>query len=350
MADVMDMPDIDAAMARLDDAERQESNHDAAPAPAEVETPAEQPAEPVAPTTETPASNPTDTPAAPETEPSTETPKNEPAKPAENKSKFAKDQERRVGTWKEINVEKDALKKQKATLDEQRNLFQREQEQFKLERAKQTTKFTPEQYEQASQQKLGLAQQHDLTADGLEARAEKAEADGKYQDANRLKQQARNHRNASVIEQNKAREMKDYAAHMRQNPDPTAQQVQARNSQQMRDYTLKAAEQWPEVAKEGSEFQKTMAGHLKEAAAQGMRAEDFPVIMYHAARLTAAESAAARVPGMEKELGALRAKVKELEALTAPGGGNAAPSSLPGKRARTDDEEFAELRSMALNV
>lgn len=349
----MDMSDIDQAIARLDAAEQVEANVPAPETmPEQVDPPADQPAEPSAPGIETPASSPTDTPAAPESQPSTESPKTEPSKTPDGKAKsdFAKSQQRKDDSWRELNAQKDAFKKEQQTLKDARDLFQREQEQFKVERAKQSNKFTPEQYEQAGQQKLGAANTYDNHAEGLEALAEKLEGDGKYPEAEAKKQQARQYRNAAIVERHEAGKMRECAQNMRQNPDPTIQQIQQRNQQSMRDYTLKAAEQWPDVAKEGSEFQKVMAGHLKEAAAQGIGPENFPVIMYHAARLTAAESAAARVPGMERELGTLRAKVKELETKTAPGGGNPAVPALGGKRAKTDAEEFEELRGMALNV
>src|SRR5882762_2722728 len=106
MANIAELPDIDAAMARLADAEQAEANPDQQPVvPAEVETTADQPAETAIPATERPASNPTDTPAAPESQPSTE-PKTEPVKPADNKSNYAKDRQRRDDSWKALNAEK----------------------------------------------------------------------------------------------------------------------------------------------------------------------------------------------------------------------------------------------------
>jgi alkylhydroperoxidase/carboxymuconolactone decarboxylase family protein YurZ len=92
------------------------------------------------------------------------------------------------------------------------------------------------------------------------------------------------------------------------------------------------------VAKDGSEFQNTMAAHLQAAANQGLNPEENPVVFYHVARLTAAEATAARVPKLEKELGAAQARVKELEALTAPGGGNSA-----AQRISTEPEDVKNL-------
>lgn len=77
-----------------------------------------------------------------------------------------------------------------------------------------------------------------------------------------------------------------------------------------------------------------------------------PSAIYHASKLAAAELKAqqyqtesARVPGLVKELGELKAKVKELEAMTTPG------SSTTAQRlgsSQTDEE--AELEAMARDM
>ena len=161
MPDIAEMPDVDQAMARL---EALEAAEQPPPAEAFVQTEAEsetqQPAPQPDPGTKVPNSSSTDTPAASEPKPSAEpkTPKSEitpPPKPGEAKgSAFASDAQRRDTSWKALNTEKQAHQQAVETFKAQQQLFQREQEQFKLERAKSAQKFTPEQYEQASVQRI----------------------------------------------------------------------------------------------------------------------------------------------------------------------------------------------------
>lgn len=347
MPELETMPDLNDAIARLDAAEAAETPP---PEPGQVKQAEQEPQQPVVPQTdgkETPNEISTaGTPAAAEPKPTGQQSETTPKAGDKNKSAFAKDQERRDTSWKALNVAKDALQKEQDAFKAQQELHQREVTQFKQKSAKQA--YTPEQYEQASAQKLLLSQRLDLEAEGLEARAEKLEADAKYGEAENLRVQAKDRRETAAAQRGLARQMKETAAEVRQNPDPTAQQVQAQQAQRMRDYTLKAAQQWPDLAKDGSQFQKDVAAHLKAAAEQGIDPNEHPIMMYHAARLTAAETAAARVPVMEKELGEMRAKVKELEALTAPGGGSPSATKFPKERPLTDEEEGQELRQLAL--
>jgi hypothetical protein len=298
----------------------------APPTPAKVETAPTQPGATEKVKVETPNELPTGTPAAADTKdkPSTTEPKKEtqePPKPEVAKSDFAKNQERLEKTWKSVNQRKTELDTKEQTLTQREQAIAQREEQFKVQSAKAQQKFTPEQYETVSSQKLELAKSYDLQAKGLEAQAADFEADGKYTEAESAKQRAQDFREQAAYQRGVSKQLKEQAAHVRANPDPTLEQHQAKNQKLMRDYTMEAAKQWPDVAKQGSEFQKTMAGHLQEAAKQGLDANEFPVLMYHVARLTAAETEAARVPELVKKLGAAEAKVKELEALTAPGGG-----------------------------
>lgn len=355
---IEELPDIDAALARLDAAEAAETQA----APTATETADEQVLDQPGDTTgdgvePQPDSKPTDTPAGAEPKQPTEPKDTETPKPGEkpanepNKSKFAKDQERRDRSWKALNTEKEAHAKAVADFKAQQQAFEQQKQRFESERTKASQKYTPEQYETASGSKVKVAQELDLQADGMEARAAKLDEEGKYGEAQLLKNQAREKREQAAGERGLSRQLKQMADHLRANPDPSAQQVAQQQQAAMKHYTLEAAKQWPDVAKEGSEFQKTMAGHLKAAADAGLDPKEFPVLMYHAARLTAAETDAARVPGMEKELVGLRAKVKELEALTNPGGGRTAAQQLPAKTSpKTLEEEGEELRAMAMGM
>lgn len=352
MPELLDLPDVPEAMDRLLAAEAAETTDPIVTTPTEAEPVIpDQPGDTDTSTADKPDTLPTDTPAAAEpkpTEPNTE-PKPGDTKPVDaNASKFAKDKARRDDSWKALNAEKVTLETTRKEIDAKQAEFTRREEQFKLQQAKASQKFTPEQYEQAGQNKLTVAGQYDLQADGLEARAAKLEGEGKYVEAATAQQQAKAAREAAAAERGLARQMKSMADHVRKNPDPTVAQIQARNQEHMKHYTLEAAKNWPELTKQGSEFQKQVANHLNESKKQGIDPQEYPIMMYHAARLTAAESAAARVPGMEKQLGELKAKVKELEGLTAPGGGSPSASRIPEAGAMTDEEEGEQLRSAAL--
>lgn len=366
MPELADMPDLSAAMERLEAAEAAET-----PAPVEAfvqqgdpndpQPPAGQPGE----GTEPPSDLPTGTPAAAEATAAgkVENPNPEPAaKPAAEKkpepkpgetpaqSQFAKDKARRDDSWKALNGQKEQFSKDQAMFKAERDYFEREKRQFEEQKAKASARYTPEQYEQGAAAKLEQANQFELQADGLDKRADALENDDKYAEAQKLRDQAKGLREEASFNKGTARRLSDMARHTRENPDPTAEQVKARTQQAIRDYTMAAAKSWPDMAKEGSEFQKQVVGHIQEARKGGLDVNDHPVLLYHAARLTAAETAAARVPGMEKELGELRAKVKELEALTNPGGGESAAQNLQHDRQNSDEEEGAALRGIALTI
>lgn len=370
MPELADMPDLSAAMERLEAAEAAET-----PAPQEAFTQQGDPNNPQPPAdqptdgTEQPSDLPTDTPAAAEqpaagkvenpNKPADQPEAGKPApakkpepKPGDqpDKSQFAKDKARRDDSWKALNSQKDQFTKDQAAFKAEREYFEREKRQFEEQRAKASARYTPEQYEQGAQSKQEQANQLELQADGLDKRADALENDDKYAEAQKLRDQARGLRDEASFAKGTAKRLTEMAKHVRDNPDPTAEQVKARTQQAIRDYTMAAAKSWPDMAKEGSDFQKQVVGHIQEARKAGLEVNDHPVLLYHAARLTAAETAAARVPGMAKELGELRAKVKELEALTNPGGGEAAAQNLQHDRQNTDEEEGAALRGIALTI
>lgn len=343
---------LEAAMARLEAAEAAEP-----PIPAPLleqkdgNTPElKEPTQAAAQTTEEgetkPDSLPTDTPAeAAKPKPATNTPPKQ-----EEGSKFARDKARRDDSWKALNAEKEAHAKAVATLKAEQDLLARERAQLQEQRAKVSNKYTPEQYEQAAASKAQESESLDLQADGLERKAEKAEENGEFGQAEKFKAQAKEMRDAATYQRGVARQMKEYGEHLRKNPEPTVQQIQAQKQQQVRDYTLKAAQSWPDLAKDGSPFQQTVARHLQAAREAGLDVNEHPSLMYHCARLTAAETAAARVPGMEKELGELRAKVKELETLTAPGGGQSSAQVIQMPKTLTHEQEGEELRAIAMTT
>lgn len=343
---ISDMPDVNDAMAKLEAAEAAET---AIPAIEHVQTDGDDQATPPEPALVEPAKTPdtltTDTPAAADpAEPKTQTP------PKQDKgSAFAKDQQRRDTSWKALNTEKAAIQQQQAQVRASQEAHQREVEQWKLQQAKANSQFTPEQIEARATQMGNEAAGALEQAEAWQARADKLENEGDLKGAAKAQMQADQLKEQASESKAMAKALKARADQVRQAPpDTTLAQHKAKLDQQMRGYTLKAVEQWPEFGKQGSEFQKAVAAGLQEARRFGLEVNDNPALIHYAARLVAGETAAARVPAMEKELGELRAKVKDLEGLTAPGGGSATVQRQPGNAPLTDADEEAALRAEAL--
>jgi myosin heavy subunit len=359
------MPDLNEAIARLDAAESAET-------PPAKESFVQEQVDPNAATQPTPEQTPgtdqpsnltdADTQAAAELKPTPdkvenapvdETPKpgDKPADKAPDKSSpFAKDKARRDESWKKLNEEKTAIQKERDAIKAERDYIAREKQQIEEARAKASAKFTPEEYEASAKEKAEVANTLELQADGLEKRAEALENADRYDEAKQMRAKAQELREDSAFQKGAAKRLAEMAKHTRENPDPTLQQIQQRNQQKVRDYTMEAAKKWPDMAKEGSTFQKTVVGHLQAARAAGLQVNENPVLIYHAARLTAAETAAACVPALNKELGELRAKVKELEAFTSPGGGLTSAQQLGHDRPASEEEEGAALRGVAVSI
>lgn len=349
---VDDMPDLTDAMARLDAAEQAEiQTPDSGQAQTDGAIPQATPPEPD--TTDVvanPDSLPSDTPAAAEPKPA-EPASKKPVTTDPKASSFTKDKQRRDDSWKALNTEKTTFKTERDQFEALKLSHQREVERFKTDQAKASNKFTPEQYEQAAQQREtavgGLTEQ----AEAWDARAEKLEGNGDFKGAAMAKAKADEIREQALLNKAQIRQFKDMAAQMRANPDPTLEQIKQKREHEMREYTLAAVGKWPDFGVRDSEFQKKVTAELQEARKSGIEVNENPSLMYHAARLVAAETAAASVPAKDKELGELRAKVKKLEALTAPGGGAGSIQTQPsGNVPRTDAEEESDLRSIALNL
>lgn len=346
---IEEMSDLTDAMAKLDAAEAAEP---AITQEGQVQTHGDTTATPPQPTSTDVApksdSLTTDTPAA--ADPKTAEPtKTQTTKQPDKSSAFAKDQQRRDTSWKAINAEKAALVEQQNQLKASQEAHQRQVDQHKLQQAKAQSQFTPDQIEARATERGNDAARALEQAEAWQARADKLEGEGKMKDAARAQMQADQLKEQAAESKAMAKALKARADQVRQAPpDKTLEQHKAKLDQQMRGYTLKAVEQWPEFGKNGSEFQKAVAAGLQEARSFGLEVNENPALIHYAARLVAGETAAARVPAMEKELGELRAKVKDLEGLTAPGGGSAAVQRQQGgNTSKTDAEEEAELRAEA---
>lgn len=227
------------------------------------------------------------------------------------KSRYQKAQERQQNSWAELNAGKDALKAEQNALRLDREEFQRKtaEHQAKVEKAEQ--EFSPEQYEAA---------------------AKDFEAKGKF--------------DLAELAKSKADEL-------RKNPPAQREQKAAALVEgQKKEWALKAGVDFPEVARTNSPLQLRVAQLFKEEP----DLKSHPKGIYVAARIASLEAAAASVSTLksqngvqEKELGQLRAKVKELEALTAPGGPGSA-TVLPGEKSfeqKSDSEQFQELTEQA---
>ena len=291
----------------------------------------------------------TDTPAGAEAKPDTETtkPANEQGntdeaasdsppgdKPAEG-SRFKKNKERLHKTWDSVNQRKTELDTVKQGLDERAKALEAQAAEFarKRQQFEEGRRITPEKYEAFAGQMRSRADQLRQEADRLEDADKLGEAKAKRVEATDAESDAR-----------KALKM---AEETRRNPPPTDEQQAKAVEAKRREWTLKAAVDFPGLAKDGGDFQKAVAGNLRELQAQSPEYLEHPDVVYHVARLTAAETTAARVPVLEKELGQLRAKVKEYESLTALTGGSIPQGGGGPSGPRTEAQEEAELRQEA---
>jgi len=355
---VIQMPGAEDALAKLEEAEAAEAaaaQAGAEPTGAEREAGAERAAQEAASGQGPETKNKTDTPAGAEARPGDDRPTKPPkdddraGKPASEQtdrgterpgesSRYQKSKERLDKTWETVNQRKAELETVKQGLDDRQKAIdavsaelERKRQQFDAQR-----RITPEKYE-------AFAGQMRAKADQLKREAERLEDAGEEQKAAALRTEA-------VDAESDARKALRLADETRKNPPATDEQQAVAQEAKKREWTLKTAVDFPEFGKTGSEFQKAFAGHWAAVQQNNPEWLEHPDLVYHVARLTAAETAAARVSGLEKELGQLRAKVKEYESLTtlagrdAPGGGGA-PSG-----AKTDAQEEAELRQMAEQV
>jgi len=220
-----------------------------------------------------------------------------------NKSRYEKARERQSKSWDELNAQKEAFKAEKTE-------FEQAKAEYEKQRAEAEKEFSPEAYDQA---------------------AKKFEEDGKF----------------DLAELAKAK-----AADLRKNPPKpaeSAQKAKAEQEKQSKEWALKAGTDFPELVKTNSPLQVRVAQLFKEEP----DLKSHPKGIYVAARIASLEAAAAGVAEKDKELGTLRARVKELEQLTSPGGGGSA-ATLPGGEKpfeqKSEDEQFADLERQAIEM
>lgn len=335
---------IDPAQAEADLRQALDAPAETAPAAtAPKAEPASQVPNQPAPTLTAPSATPgtlpkTDTPAAAATQPPNE-PKTETQKADDKgKSEFSKSGERLQKTWQAVNDRKVQLDSQETTLKQREATIVQREAKFNEQQVAARRGVSPEQNEEAARQKATQANTLNEQAEAWEARKEKMEAEGDFAGASKAEAQAKELRKQSAQAEALADLYKANADHARKNPDKSFEQLQAQREQNLKFYTTEAAKAWPDLVKNGSEFQKSTVANIQEFRKQGLDENEYPVLRYYAAQAAALQTDAARVPELEKKLGAAEARVKELEALTAPGGGTGA---VQGKTAEVPFEQLS---------
>ncbi len=290
-----------------------ESNPDSAKP---VETPAPSPADPK-----------TEVQPSPKPDTATPAPESKPAETApENKSKYQRAIERGFTNWQEFNTWKSEQRKliesdQAATRTEREKLTA-ERQAFESERSKTVRK--PEDYERFALQCL----------DEAKALEDKGDFDA-AQEREILAKQAR-----------------QAAKELRENPPkppPTDEQAQAKFLTSQKEWWGKAAIDFPAVTKKDSPEFSALAKLVNEIPSISKD----PQAMYYAARMAVAETAAAGVPALTKELGEARAKIKELtEKLALPGDGvvSGAPKGEVPYEQKSAEEQEADLYREARSI
>ncbi len=217
-------------------------------------------------------------------------------------SKFAKDYARRENSWKELNRQKDEFKVQQSEFRAERERVAMERQEWQRRRDQMDAKYSPEEYDAA---------------------AERWENDGEYK--------------LAELARDRAKELRD---------SPTREQTlktQAEDRQKAeKEWYSKAAIDFPDTAKSGSEQNTKLKAFI--SSEPGVLQD--PKGMYYASRLVNAETTATRVPVLEKELGELRAKVKELESTSLPSG-QGSPTGMPSD---SDANQYADLERMARDM
>lgn len=342
------MPGMDAASALLDEMIAAEA---ATSAPKQGDTEAEasateeqRTAQGIDENAKAPDSLQTDTPAAAEKPAVSESDKSqkpvaktEPAKAETEKSRYAKSQERLNKTWESVNAEKATVTADKARIESERAELARQKAEFEaIRKQAEQPQHQPDDYAQAATSKKQLA-------DHQRAEAQRMEDAGRFSDAEALRKQA--NKNEAIAE-----DLAEHAEKLRKNPPASFTQKAQEFEQARKAWTLEAAKAFPELAKDNSPFQLAVASHLQALAKSDPQLMAQPSAIYHVAKLAATElkaqqfqADAARVPVLVKELGELKAKVKDLESMTTPG----SSTTIPRIGSTTTDDGEAELERMA---
>ncbi len=244
------------------------------------------------------------------------------------KSRFEKAQERASKSWEEVNAAKAELKAEQEKLAAERAKIEQARQEWEANHREPSAT----EYEAHAGRLLAKAK-------AIEAEAEKLEDAGKYQEAEAKKREA-------LKLTHYAEDAQAAAEQARKNPPDKAQaERQAKIEAQRKEWTLKAATDFPAFAKQNTEQAKTAAEIMRIMQQSDPDIARHPKAVYFAAELAEAKCAAARVPDLEKRLTASEARVKELEALTSPGG-----SGVAGQPQAPAGDDFDSLVSAARDM
>lgn len=259
------------------------------------------------------------------------------AAPAE-KVTYGKDRERRDNSWKALNAEKAAFEAEKtkhaAEVKTATEKLAADTRAFQQQQHAATP--TPEKYEQWAANEANKAV-------ALDKQAKQAEADGEFDKADKLRQAAATARGFEQVAKAKADDL-------RKNPPPTVAQQQQKFVDDQKQWVSKAAIDFPEFAKKDSPVQKGAADYYRQMTVQVPELARLPGFVYFCAERASLKTAADRVSALEKELGELKPKLAELEALTNPppgGSGNRLPASKSFEQ-MTAAEQFDWLKQNAV--
>lgn len=252
-------------------------------------------------------------------------------------TKYAKDIARRDNSWKALNTEKETFAKAKeseiAMLKQARAKFDADVQAFQQERTLNTP--TPEKYDTfatkcTNDAKIKLAE------------AITAENEGRIEDAEKLRDEAK-------FLNRDAEAAKGSAEHLRKNPPANQQQIQAKFIDDQKQWIGKAVQDFPDFGKKDSELQKQAAESFKALTAANPLFSKIPDLIYYCVERASLQAAASKVPALDKELGELRTKVKDLEALTnpSPSGGVSRQASAKSWDSMSADEQYETLRAEA---
>lgn len=248
--------------------------------------------------------------------------KDKDGKPAAEPSKYEKAQGRLKNTWEEVNREKELVRTTAEAQKQRAAELEAREKALTAREAKLTApRYKPEDYENH--------------ATSLEAEAKKLEEAGDYAKADRLKY--------------KAEDAREYAKQLRANPpkpDPTEAEQSAAYQARQKEWWGKAAVDYPAVIKDGTPERNALLNLLKSEP----DIVNDPKGMYYASRLVVAETSAARVPQLAKDLEAANARVKELEQLTAVPSDGSVPLTAGTPKSfeqMSPAEQLAQLESEA---
>lgn len=245
------------------------------------------------------------------------------------KTRFEKAQERLPVSWKEFNSRREAFEAERAAKEAELQKQRAEFEQSKTEWERSHREPDARDYE-------AHAGRLQARAKAIQAEADKLEDAGKYQEAEAKRREA-------LKLTHYAEDALTAAEETRKNPPDAkrAERIQKLEAAR-KEWTLKAATDFPAFAKAGTPQASKAAEIIQTLQKSDPDIAEHPKAVYFAAELAEAQCVAARVPDLEKRLAAYEARVKELEALTQPGG-----SGLPGPVDAPSGDSLGELERQA---